>query len=231
MLVKFGAGILGASGSIGGTTFARNAGGSYARQRTKPVNPNTPRQQTARAIISALVAEFGLTLTAAQRSAWAVYADAISVVNRLGESIKLSGYNHFIRSNSVILQCGGSMVADGPTDLTLPPADEGLTVAISEATQQMTIQFTEDGLWEAEDGGFLHVKMSQPVNPGRTFIGGPMRFAGALEGDTADPLTSPQTMAVPFPVAEGHKVCVECRIVRADGRVSAPFRTTVTVGA
>jgi hypothetical protein len=99
-LVKMGGGIVGMSGSIAGNTFARNRSGNYVRARTKPVNTNTQAQQDIRGVMSYLTNYWSVTLSTAERTGWATYANAIAMKNRLGESIYLTGFNHFIRSNT-----------------------------------------------------------------------------------------------------------------------------------
>jgi len=98
-LVKFGGGVVQMSGSIAGDTFARNRYGNYCRARTKPTNPNTSRQQDVRASLAFLTDRWSNTLTALQRAAWNLYGDSVAMTNRLGETTKLTGFNHYIRSN------------------------------------------------------------------------------------------------------------------------------------
>lgn len=231
MLVKFGGGILDASGSLGGNTFARNRYGNYVRSRVGPVNPNTSRQQYVRNLMGSLVEDWSVTLTQAQRDAWNVYANAIPWVNALGETVRLSGFNHFIRSNMAIIQAGGSLVADGPTTLTLPASDEEFVCTISEATQLISVAFDADRAWCDEDDAFMTVAMSIPNGAGREFLEQQLRYAGSIAGDSTTPPTSPQTIACPFPCAEDQKLYCQGRIIRADGRVSMPFLDTLTVAS
>ena len=230
-LIKFGGGILEMRGSIGGNVFSRNRYGSYVRQRTTPVNPNSARQQAVRNYLTSLVEHWRATLTQNQRDAWAVYADAISVANSLGEQIKLSGYNHYIRSNSAILNVGGTRVDEAPVDLTLPGGDGLFAVAGDATAQEIDITFDDDLTWVDESGGYLSILMSMPKGEGITFNGGPYRYAGVIAGDDTTPPTTPEGLSAPFPIAEDHKIECIGRIIRADGRVSAPFRDKGTVAA
>lgn len=231
MLVKFGGGILDASGKLGGNVFARNRYGSYVRGLVGPINPNSERQQAIRSKMQSAVEAWRATLTAAERAAWEVYAAAVNWTNRLGETIHLSGYNHFIRSAVSLLQCSAAIITDGPTELTLPEADETMAATISEATQLISVAFDTGLDWVGEDDAYLSVSMSIPNGEGRTFLKQQLRWAGLVAGDSGTPPTSPQTIACPFPVAEGQKVYVEAKIIRADGRVSAPFRDTTAIAA
>lgn len=218
-----------ASGSLNGTVFSHNRFGMYVRQRSTPVNPSTQRQQDVRAVFTSLVADWSEVLTQAQRDAWNLFGNSVEVLNKVGDPVNLTGLNHFVRSNSVLLQCGLPQVDDGPTTFSLPSVDPTLVATASEATQLLSIAFDDALEWLDEDDAGLAVLMASPKGVGVNFLGGPMRYAGVLLGDSSTPLTTPQTMAVPFVVTEDQKTQVQCRIARADGRVSAPFWDTLQV--
>lgn len=230
-LIKFGGGVVGMAGSIAGTTFARNRYGSYARARTKPVNPNSSAQQAVRNALADLTTRWSATLSAAERTAWNLYAANVVMLNRLGESINLSGFNQYIRSNSLLLRSGETLVDAGPTTFELPSQDGTFAIAISEATQLISITFDVDQAWNNEDDGHLFVFMGTPQNAQRNFFDGPWNLAGVLDGSTASPLASPQTLACPFVATEGQRIWCYARAMRADGRVSNPFRDDVVAAA
>jgi len=230
-LVQYGGGVLDMRGSIGGQTHSRNRYGNYTRARTTPVNPASQRQNKIRAAIQSLAQRWSNVVTAVQRAAWEVYGDSIVRTNALGQQIKLTGFNHYIRSNSIRLQSDQPVVDAGPTTLTLPPGDDQMVGTVDEANQEISVAFDVTLDWLDEDDAAMFVFMSEPVAAGRSFVGGPWRLAGILEGDSGTPLTSPQTIAVPFPVAEDQVVAVRARIGRADGRLSDLFRSQSTVTA
>lgn len=223
-LVLPGAGIAGISGSIGGTTFAKNRSGLYMRNRTKPVNPNSTRQQQVRQAVALGTTRWSQVLTAAERAAWNLFAASVVMKNRLGQDIKLTGQNHYLRSFTVLNQIGETPVDPGPTAFELPEQDTTLAIAISAATQTVSVTFDATAVWANEDAAFLQVAMGTPQNPQREFFGGPWRYMDVVAGDGTTPPTSPASMAAPFAVAAGQRVWVKARIVRADGRVSEPFR-------
>ena len=231
MLVQYGGGILDARGSIGGQTASRNRFGNYLRARITPVNPQSARQNKIRSVIQALAPYWSNTLTQLQRDAWEVYAAAITRTNKLGAQIKLTGFNMFVRSNSIRQQSDDAIVAAGPTTLTLPPADPIFVCEVDETAQQISITFDPLLAWNIIDDGFMYVFMSIPKAAGTNFIGGPFRLAGAIDGDTASPPTSPQVLPVPFPVAEGQALVCQARISEADGRLSDLFRHQSSVVA
>ena len=68
-----------------------------------------------RSIVQYLAVYWSNTLTQVQRDGWEVYAAAITRQNKLGSQIKLTGFNHFMRSNTAYLQAGETVVAAAPT--------------------------------------------------------------------------------------------------------------------
>lgn len=216
-----------ASGSVGGVTYSRNRFGMYIRNRSMPVNPNTSRQQAVRSIMTEVVEYWNGSLSAAQRSAWDAYAANVPVINRLGDTVQLTGFNMFVRSMIAIQQAGQDIVDDGPIVFSLPETDDTLAVATDVPNQEIDVTFDNTKAWANEDGGVLIVKMGLPKLATRNFFNGPFRYAGVVEGDAVTPPTSPAEIAVPFPVAVGQKLWIEARIARADGRLSAPFRASI----
>jgi len=230
-LIKFGGGIVQMSGSIAGTTFARNRYGNYARARTKPVNPNTANQQVIRGLMATLTTAWSQTLTAAQRTAWNLYASSVSMKNRLGEAVNLTGFNHYLRSNIAIVQAGGTQVDDGPTVFELPAKDSTFAVTISEATQKISATFDDAADWASEVGAHLILSSGQPQNAQRNFFAGPYRLAGKVDGAAEAPSSPDATLDVSFVCTELQRVWVKARIARADGRLSEEFTANCFCGA
>jgi hypothetical protein len=220
-LLKFGGGITEMRGSIGGTTFAKNRYGSYARNRTKPVNPNSTRQGIVRAIMSTLYTAWA-ALTAAVQGQWKAYADNVKVLNRLGEQINLSGYNMYCRTKAVFENAGLTMPATAPTTFSLPAQDPTVVPTPDASSSNVSIAFDNTLPWAGAVGGAMIVSQGLPVNPTVNFFKGPFRYAGKIDG-AATPPTSPQVVALPLPMQAGQKVFLQIRIAEADGRVSNPF--------
>ena len=224
MLVKFGGGIVGASGSIAGNVFARNRFGNYMRARTKPINPNSPRQTAARLITTFLAEQWRESpMTQAKRDAWETYAAAINWQNALGEVVHLTGFQHFIRSNARRLACSLAIVSDAPTILSLPGADTAFAIAANATTQKITVTFDDTVDWCDEAGGALQVHQGLPQNPTRNFFGGPWRFADSIDGSVGTPPTTPTDIDPSFVLVAGQKIWGKASLVRADGRCSDFF--------
>ena len=223
-LALYGAGIVGVSGSIAGNVYARNRFGNYIRPRTKPVNPRSDRQVEARVRIQ-LLAEYWHSdaMSDVERGAWNSYAAAVAMKNRIGQTIHLTGFNHFIRSNASLFAAGGALVEPGPAIQSLPGGDTTLAVAGDNGTQLLSVAFDNTRGWAGETGGYLLIEMGRPQLHTRNFFGGPWRVAAAIAGVYAAAPSSPQTMAAPFTLTTGQKVWARASIIRLDGRASNKF--------
>lgn len=230
-LIRYGGGIVQMSGSIAGDTFARNRYGNYSRARTKPTNPNTARQQVVRAAVAELTARWAQTLTAGQRTAWNLYGNSVAMKNRLGEVIKLTGFNHYIRSNVIRIMAGGIVIDAGPVIFELPAQDPVFAVTASEATQTYQAAFDNTMDWANEDGGALVIFGGMPQNAQRNFFAGPWRFSKWLAGDAVAAPASPTECTSFYAIAELQRLWCYARIIRADGRISEPFRANTFCGA
>lgn len=227
-LIKYGGGIVQMSGSIAGNTYARNRYGNYARARTKPINPNTDSQVKARSIFDQLTEIWSDGLSVAQRASWGVYADNEAMKNKLGETIHLSGYNHFIRSNAARYQYHPAcLVINAPTDFTLPAKDNTLVIDVDAAPQLITVTFNNTRAWCAETLGLLLMYQGLPQNGQRNFFAGPWHYLKGFHGSPAP--TSPWGTDPYYAVAEGQKCWLRCRISRADGRLSEPWQVSTVV--
>jgi len=230
-LVRFSGGIGDIRGSIGGTTFSKNRYGNYARGRITPVNPNSSAQQAVRNDMGAVVSLWFSGLSAVQRAAWAVYAAGLNFTNKLGESITLTGFNHFVRSNIARKSNGMTVVTTAPVEISLPPTDSEFAVDVSEASQLMTVNFDDAADWCAEDSAYMSIHQGLPQNSACGFFGGHFRRIGNILGNSGSPPTSPQTIALTFPAAVTQKDWAFGRVQRADGRLSEKFRDDCIVGS
>lgn len=230
-LVRYAGGVGEISGSIAGNTFARNRSGFYVRHRTKPVNPNTGLQVLVRACVTFLTDRWSQTLTAAQRAAWDLYASNVAMKNRLGETIHLTGFNHFIRSNSNLKRRARTLVDAGPVVFELPAADPTFAITASEATQAFSVTFDNTMAWADENDAYMFIFGGKPQNAQRNFFGGPWRHAGYIAGVNGAPPVSPSNPGSVYGIAEGQRIWAYGRIIRVDGRTSEPFYADCFVGA
>lgn len=230
-LVRYGAGIIQMSGSIAGNTHARNRYGNYVRARTKPINPNTQRQMQVRAALTMLTERWADTLTDAQRIAWNLYASNVIMQNKLGESMHLSGFNHYIRSNAIHARLGQAIIDAGPVVFELPETDPIMNITASEATQQITVNFDITLPWSSEATAVMQFFMGSPQNGQRNFFAAPWRYMGGVAGIDPGGAVSPELETVVWAISEGQHIWMYARIIRADHRISTRFTANVIVAA
>jgi len=217
-LILFGNGVADARGSIAGTVFARNRSGAYARNRTKPVNPNTTAQSQVRQNLSDLQNYFRSALTTAQQNGWKFYAEQSPTLNRLGQSIKLTAINQFIRTNSLRLLAALSILDDAPATNGVPFAPIlGLTCDTTDGLQLAT----ETPAQAANEVLALQISPPKPftVNFFRTGFVQSVYNVGVL--------TLPITLKPDTDVAIGQRYFVNARFMDATGRVSNQFLSRV----
>lgn len=218
-LLKMGPLVTDIRGSIGGTTFARNRGGMYARARVVPINPSTARQTAVRAALGALAQAWTTVLTDVQRASWELYASNVLIPNKLGEPRALSGQQMYVRTNTLALDCGIARIDDAPTVFTVGP-----TITPSFTLAPATDEFDMDDLGgydPATDGeiGVL-VQVGTPQNGGVQFFKSP--FVKALGADYAALTAFPITIPSPYPFEAGQALFIRTANVTIDGRVGVP---------
>jgi hypothetical protein len=235
-----------ASGSIGGITYSRNKGGMYTRARSTPTNPNTLRQQIARAAMGGMVNMWN-TITEANRETWRLYAANTPVLDKLGEMINLSGQQMFNRTNSFIDMMlyylvaigGGPSLAplnDGPTTYnTGEPVLLSENPTVDAGAFAMTFAIAAP----ASDAGVAFLFVGRPQNPGVKFYKGPYQvaafdaFAATDVGGAfaAADVTDPENWASEYIPAVGQFLPVKIRNLFADGRLSQSYEEIVEVVA
>jgi len=213
-----------ASGSIGGLTASRNAGGMYFRARSVPVNPQTAQQIAIRNALSTLTTAWQETLTDAQREAWTTYAENVLLPDALGEPRNVGGIGMYVRSNVPRLQAGLPRVDDGPVVFDQASFTAPTTSITDDLTMNLTVTFDSGDAWVAEDDAAMLVYTSRQQAPSINFFKGPYRLAGTIAGNLATPPTSPATLTTAFPAAVANAMFSQFRVTRADGRLSPIIR-------
>lgn len=169
------------SGSIGGTTFGRNKGGAYARQKSSPVQPRTERQLEVRANLS-LVAQAWRNLTAAIRAEWETWAQAHPVVDVFGQALKLSGMSAFCKISADCLNIGLEIPAAPPPD---PTEEVPAPISAVATADDQTVTVTFDGNPAASD--VIALWATPGISAGRSYVNSQLRFAGMLVGAGSAP--------------------------------------------
>jgi hypothetical protein len=220
--------IAAASGSLGGTVFAHNTGGLYMRSRTVPVNTNTTQQQAVRNALGQLTTAWAQTLSAAQRSAWSVFAGNVPLPDTMGEARNVPPLSWYVKANVPRLQAGVARVDAGPVVWELATFTTP-TFTITSGGTTTSMAFTNTDAWANEVGGYMLVYASPPQSVTVNFYAGPYRFAGKVTG-AASPPTTPATITLPYVSGPtGSRQFFRVVVTRADGRPSNSFRGFGTV--
>lgn len=217
-----------ASGSVGSLVFSHNAGGPYIRSKGMTTNPNTPQQQTVRALLAQLTSLWVNTLSLGDRQKWIDYAANVQVPNRLGAMRNVSGLNMYIRSNVPLIQAGFARQDVAPAIFDL--GDFTAPTAIADAPSLvLAVSFAGTDEWVGEDDAGMLIYISRQQNRSINFFKGPYQFAGSIDGDATTPPTSPVLIPAPFAMTDGNRVFWRAQVIRADGRLSADVKLPAAI--
>lgn len=173
-------------GSIGGTTYSRNRGGSYARNRTVPINPQSTSQTRARSDLAYYSVQWS-SLTGDQRVAWNQYAETVVAVNVLGESITYTGQQMYVRSNTLLSLANLAAVT------IPPPTNVQIALNVAGGTQA-SYDVSDDELSVTLLNAFTGVVLgfTGPVQSvGATSLKVPYRFFGRFTAAAATNIVIP----------------------------------------
>ena len=112
------------SGKIGGTVFARNRGGAYARSYAIPTRVTSTSAQLIKAAFAAASQAYA-NLTTAQIAAWDQYGQENPVSNRIGQLITLKGQSWFVG-------CNTRLIVAGESQISLPPILAAPVIAVAD---------------------------------------------------------------------------------------------------
>lgn len=209
-------------GSVAGNTFSRNKGGTYVRLRGTPTNPNSTRQQVVRSILADLSQYWSSDLSAQEREDWGTWAQEHPVLNKLGQSIYLSGLDWFIKINSRLVD-SATAILDEPPIGAGPGSLATLTVAFASATT-LTVTFTPT---PCPAGTRVQLFCSLPLGVGTQPNFRQMR----LVGYSAAAAASPVVMTLPFSFQIGNRIVCYATLIDAEGQIAGYLRAEATRAA
>lgn len=162
------------SGSKGGTTASHNRNGQYFRNRSIPVNPNTPAQTEVRNRISSLSSAWR-SLSQAQRDQWSAVASTIPRTDSLGQTYTQTGLQFFTGYNSTRLLLGLTTVTDPvPVDTSPNIIQAPLSLEVSDTPGDRLAVITFGGTVGTSTEKIL-VYATPPISAGINFVG-PSQF-------------------------------------------------------
>ena len=180
--IKLGPVVAQASGSVAGTVFSRNRGGTYMRTRAIPTDPNTVDQQNVRAIL-ATQSQGWADRTAAERAAWENWATQNPVTDVLGAAIVLSGHQAYVRLNSRLDFLDQTLLT-APPIINAPLALDTVVQDGDIGLGDVNLTFTATPL---AAGVVLWIQAAVVNSPGITYIRNLLRFVGSSAAAQASP--------------------------------------------
>jgi len=223
-LVKLGPMFAEASGKIGGLVAARNRGGAYVREWTKPLVSTSTEALAAKARLGAY-AQGWAGITANERAAWHSWANGNPVTNRLGETRVLSGHQAYVQLNTVIDLVGGTPI-DVPPVTTAPGALLTLVFDGDIGAGDFDLTYTATPL---AAGIMLYLRGCQVNSPGIKYVTNLYKHIGVSAAAQASPFDIQTLWDARLGAAQVGQTChIEVRLVDSlSGLVGPPIRTSV----
>jgi len=210
--VKLGPMVVEARGKIGGSVFSRNKGGGYVRAYANPTNPQSGRQQIVRGYMATLQAYWRDTCTADERDGWESLAAETDFSNRVGDQIRISGLNLFLRTNTLRLLGSQAVLAAAPT----APARYGGTLLTFEE-DGVSGDIEVDAIGTALSAGDLcFVWHSLPKSQGVNYYRGPWEVPTVIESTDVAPIQ----LVASASVVSGMRYHMRYICLDAEGRLS-----------
>lgn len=217
------------TGSIGGTTYARNRAGYYKRNRTTPINPNTPLQAASRSYMGQAATAWRSLLTQTQRDEWIAYAAATPKLNKLGQTFYWTGAQAFIASTTFAMHAGTTIIdPTAPWEPGVPEVPAAISdlaiVAAADVTtppppdNSVVLDFAEwTGTTVLGTASAFIFWVSGIFGQGVKFHNGPW-FAAYVE---AGSVGGTETITFPFTIPAGARQFYRWRVLDAQKRLSA----------
>ena len=226
MLVVYGGAVGQASGRLGADVASKNRYGSYWRKGTAPITSTTPRALQAKARFAECSQAWQL-LTAAQMEAWKQWAQTNPVLNRLGQTVTLTGHAAYIGMNTRLVRLSIPKIDDPPV---IPAPAPLLTLSfnadIGAGDVEAVFAPTPTG---ASEG--LSVWGCVTESAGINYIGNLLRHMTYTAAAQTTPFNLEAQFAAQFGTLQvGQIAHVACGIIdRDNGQVSGLHRAKATV--
>lgn len=179
-----------ARGKMGGLIYNSWRSLSTVKAYRSPTQPDTPAQLQARALLTD-VSRYWSSLSTAQRSAWAQYAEDHLDNDWTGQPLRLTAQNWFVRCGCRAALVGGS-VLDIPPVAAAPAAPTDLDISFA-AGPPSKIQMT----WTDPVAATSHlvVYSAGPISAGRTPRPEQSAILAKVPANTASPYSLISTPA------------------------------------
>ena len=174
--IKYSALVSDMRNKLNGSVMSKNRAGSYIRNKTTPVNPQTSFQQDVRQRLGAFSSQWG-SLTVAQRASFANATPNFPYTDIFGDKKELDGKSLFIKLNSNLANIGSPaiLVAPAPVGVPVFVAD---TLSVTQTAGLISdVELIVSGA-TVPVGFAMAVYATPPVKAGVSFVKNKFRFIG-----------------------------------------------------
>lgn len=213
-------------GSIGGTTFQKNAYGYTVKKKPNMCRPNTPDQQVQKIYFSRAVNAWQ-NLTNAQRTDWNTWASTYPQYAKHNPTSQLSGFAVFTRVH-VYRFMTGEAIDTNPSYFDYNEDTLTFTVTLAAGVLRIVV----DSLLE-EESWRIPLFISRPFSDSQNFVGTRVRYVSwTTSADQSKDITAAYVAKYGILPAVGQKLAVRA-ICYGDGtgHVLAPQDTVLDVTA
>jgi hypothetical protein len=182
MKAKWGALVVDGRNKIGGHVASKNRSGSYFRTKVTPVNRQSVRQTTVRALLTS-ISQAWRSLTDVQRESWNAAVANYKKSNIFGDIVNPSGFNLFQKINNNIMSLGGTMV-DTPPAIQDLDVFSALALTYAVGTPALSLAFS---VAAGSDHGYK-VFATAPQSAGKSFVKSEYRLIDSGTGTPTSPL-------------------------------------------
>lgn len=174
--IKYSALVSDMRNKLNGSVMSKNRAGSYVRNKTTPVNPQTSFQQDVRQRLGALSSQWG-ALTSAQRNSFTAATPNFPYTDIFGDKKELDGKSLFIKLNSNLSNIGSAQILSAPSPVGIPvfQASSLLIEFAGGALSSITLGVSGATV----PAGFaMAVYATPPIKAGVTFVKNRFRYIG-----------------------------------------------------
>lgn len=211
MKTKFGLVIVDASGKLGGHVASKNKSGNYLRTKVTPINRRTDAQQAVRSQLSYLSKAWA-GLTEAQRGSFNGSVGAYQRTNIFGDLKSPSGFNLFVKLNSIALAVGTALLTVCPAPAST--GSVGAFTVVADFSDQTLVATIPDLDLETGD---VKIEATPAYSAGKSFIESEYRTIGYVAA-AASPLSLTALYLAKFGGigAAGQKISVRISPINSD---------------
>ena len=214
------------SGRLGGDVYSHNRYGQYVRTGTNPVTSTTSYALAAKARMTS-VTQAWQSRTAAEKLAWNAWATTNPTVNRLGESIILTGHAAYVGINARLMLIGVAPITAPPIEPAPVPLT-GVTLAADIGPGDFGFAFVGTPLAAADA---LWIEACVLDSTGINYVENYLRLVGQSGVAQASPFDPQSFIEARFGTLAVDQIIVAKVYVidSATGLLSAPLRCQATV--